>query len=92
MWKDPVEKRFFWAKMERELERLLYELVKAEEEEDTGVYLLMMHYDQAGGKIPFFDEEREKIRRGLQILITDSKKHQKLLQQAIRQLKKEVRP
>jgi len=36
MWRDTVEKRFFWASLEQEVEKILYELIKAEEEEDAG--------------------------------------------------------
>lgn len=90
MWKDAVEKRFFWAPMEQELERLLFELIKAEEEEDAGIYLLMMHYDHANGEHPFGPEENERILHCLSILIGDSRKHQKLLQDAITQMEKKV--
>ncbi len=88
MWKDEVEERFFWASMKGEVEKILYELVKAEEEEDAGIYLLMMHYDHAReeGVPPFSD--KEKILEKLSILIKESRKHQKLLQEMIEQLEK----
>ena len=88
MWKDAVEKRFFWASMEQEVEKLLFELIKAEEEEDAGIYLLMMHYDHAREEDPFTIQEREKILHQLSILIGESRQHQKLLQEAISQLEK----
>ena len=88
MWKDVVEKRFFWAPMERGLEKLLFELIKAEEEEDAGIYLLMMHYDHAREEDPFTLEEKEKILHQLSILIGESRQHQRLLQEAISQLEK----
>jgi hypothetical protein len=90
MWKDTVEKRFFWAAMERELEKLLFELIKAEEEEDAGIYLLMMHYDHAREEDPFTLEEKEKILHELSILIGDTRKHQKLLQGLIEKLEERV--
>ena len=88
MWKDAVEKRFFWAPMQQEIEKLLFELIKAEEEEDAGIYLLMMHYDHAREEDPFTIQEREKILHQLSILIGESRQHQKLLQEAISQLEK----
>ena len=91
MWKDAVEKRFSWAAMEGELEKVLYELIKAEEEEDAGIYLLMMHYDHANERIPFSLEEKERILHWLSVLIGDSRKHQKLLQETIAQLEKRKR-
>ena len=88
MWKDAVEKRFFWASMERELERTLFELIKAEEEEDAGIYLLMMHYDHALEESPGVIGEKEKVLHLLSLLIGESRKHQKLLQNAIAQLER----
>ena len=92
MWKDAVEKRFFWASIREELEKVLYELIKAEEEEDAGIYLLMMHYDHAREELPLDPEKREKILHALSILIGESRKHQKLLQGAIEQLEQKRIP
>lgn len=92
MWKDAVEKRFFWASMEQEVEKLLFELIKAEEDEDAGIYLLMMHYDHAREEDPFTLQEREKILHQLSILIGESRQHQRLLQEAISQLEKRTLP
>ena len=88
MWRDDIKKRFSWAKIERGLEKVLYELVKAEEEEDAGVFLLMMHYDHASQPIPFRGKEKKKIMGLLRILIKDSQKHQKMLQEMIEKLEK----
>lgn len=91
MWKDAVEKRFSWAAMEGELEKVLYELIKAEEEEDAGIYLLLMHYDHAREEDPFTLKEKEKILHSLSLLIGESRKHQKLLQGMIDQLERKDR-
>ena len=88
MWKDAVEKRYSWASMERELEKMLFELIKAEEEEDTGIYLLMMDYDHARVEDPRILEQKEKILNLLSVLIGESRKHQKFLQEAIAGLEK----
>ena len=88
MWKDAVEKRFFWAAMREEVEKLLYELVKAEEEEDAGIYLLLMHYEHANESLPFTPQEKERILHLLSVLIGESRKHQKLLQEMITKLEK----
>jgi len=76
--------------MKDEVEKLLFELIKAEEEEDAGIYLLMMHYDHARKEDPFTLEEREKILHQLSILIGESRQHQRLLQEAISQLENRV--
>ena len=86
MWKDPVEKRYFWASMKQEREKLLYEMIKAEEEEDSGVYLLMMDYDHAREENPAALRQKEKVLHNLSILIGDTRKHQKLLQEIIQKL------
>ena len=79
MWKDSVEKRYAWARMEREVEKLLYELVKAEEEEDTAIYLLMLDYEHARDEKPFTPADNDRVLRHLTVLIEDSRKHQKFL-------------
>jgi len=89
MWKDAVEKRFFWASIREEAEKLLYELVKAEEEEDSGIYLLMLDYDHARASLPFGAAEKERVLHLLSVLIGESRKHQKLLQDLIAKLEKE---
>ena len=88
MWRDAVEKRFFWASMEQELEKVLFELIKAEEEEDAGIYLLMMDYDHAREEDPSALREKEKVLHFLSILIGESRKHQKYLQDAIARLER----
>ena len=88
MWRDEIEQRFFWASMKDELEKILYELVKAEEEEDAGIYLLMMHYDHAREENGFHAFDKEKILERLAILVGESRKHQKLLQGMIERLEK----
>ena len=92
MWHDAVEKRYFWASMEEELEKILFELIKAEEEEDAGIYLLMMHYDHAMEEDPLIIKNREKILHLLSLLIGESRKHQKLLQEAIVKLERKAGP
>lgn len=76
--------------MEKEVERLLYELIKAEEEEDAGIYLLMMHYDHALEENPIDLKKKDKILHGLSVLIGESRKHHKLLQEIVEQLEKKV--
>lgn len=89
VWKDAVEKRFFWATMGQEVEKLLYELVKAEEEEDAGIYLLMMHLDHAKEPLPFTPQQKEKMQYLLSVLIGETRGHQRLLQEMISRLEKE---
>lgn len=88
MWKDAIEERFFWAHVNKELEKVLFELIKAEEEEDAGIYLLLMHYDHARLEHPEAIRDKAKVLHLLSMLIGESRKHQKLLQEAIERLEK----
>ncbi len=88
MWNDAIEKRFFWASLDQEVEKILFELIKAEEEEDAGIYLLMMHYDHAREENPLAIGDKNKVLHLLSILIGESRKHQRLLQDAIELLEK----
>ena len=88
MWKDEVQKRFFWAPIKEELEKVLFELIKAEEEEDAGIYLLKMHYEHAQNENAEAMRQKEKILARLSVLIKDSRKHQRLLQEMIEELEK----
>ena len=88
MWKDTIEERFFWARMQEGLEKFLFELIKAEEEEDAGIYLLLMHFDHAREEGLAVLPHKEKILQNLALLIGESRRHQKLLQEAIEELEK----
>ena len=88
MWNDKVEKRFFWASMGEDVEKVLFELIKAEEEEDAGIYLLMLDYDHARVEDSRVLGKKGEILHLLSILIGESRKHQKMLQDAIESLEK----
>lgn len=86
MWKDNVERRYHWAKIRSQLDELLFELSKAEEEEEVGLYLLRLHLDNKIDLKFFTAAQRERVSALFSILINDTKRHQELLAGAIREL------
>ena len=89
MWKDDVREQFWWVKIRNQMEELLYELDKAENDEQTDLYLLRLHLDNEPELRFFNEEERNKIEKLLSILIKDTLKHHHLLTQLVEQLEKE---
>ncbi len=91
MWKDKVSQRYRWAAIQDKFDELIFELSKAEEEEEVGLYLLRLHYDNEID-LRFFDQgEKEKIKRMLGVLMADTVRHRELLSKIIAELK-EKRP
>ncbi len=91
MWKDKVTQRYRWAAIQDKFDELIFELSKAEEEEEVGLYLLRLHYDNEID-LRFFDPgEKEKIKRMLDVLMSDTVRHRELLSKVSAELK-EKRP
>ena len=88
MWKDKAKERYPWAKIKNQLDELIYELSKAEDEEEVELSMLRLH---AGNKIDFeffTPEEAGKVKKLLAILIKDTQRHQALLSGAVEELEK----
>jgi hypothetical protein len=85
-WMDPVRKRYKWAQIEGRLEELIYELSKAEDEEEAGLYLLRLHYENGTDMVFFTVKEKRRIRKLLAILIEDTKRHRELIAGVVRKL------
>ena len=87
MWRDKVTQRYHWAGIHDKFEELIFELTKAEEEEEVGLYLLRLHYDNEID-LDFFNlREKERIKKLLTILMDDTARHRELLLKAIAELK-----
>ena len=85
MWKDKIHERYWWARIQDQLDELIYELSKAEEEEAALVYLLGLHLSNFSD-LKFFDaRERAKVIKLLTALMDFSKQHSKLLTQALQE-------
>ena len=88
MWKDKARERYPWAKIQSQLDELIYELSKAEDEEEVELSMLRLH---AGDKVDFeffTPEEARKVKKLLFILIRDTQKHQALLNVAVKELER----
>ena len=86
MWKDPVESRYWWSKIQNQWDKLLHELGKAEEEEEVDLYLLRLHFDNKTDRELFTPAEEEEMLKLLSILMNDTIKHRELLAQVIVEL------
>lgn len=86
MWRDPVRKRYRWAAMQSQMDELIFELSKAEEEEEIGLYLLRLHYDNEVDLRFFTQREKDKIKKLLGILMNDTARHRELLTSVMREL------
>lgn len=79
MWSDRLRQHYWWAEIGSGAEKFLYELHKAEDEEDTGIYLLQLYLNNEVD-LEFFDEkERHRVRQILAYLICETEKHRKIL-------------
>ena len=92
MWADDVRERYWWVRIRNEMEELFCELCKAENEEETDLYLLHLHFDNASELQFFSRKEREKIEKLLSILIKDTVTHHELLAQLTQRLEGERKP
>ncbi len=89
MWKDRIGDRYPWAKITDRLDELIYELSKAEDEEEVELSMLKLHFDNKIDLQFFQPYEREEIKSRIAILIRDTRKHQKLLGLMVEKLKEE---
>ncbi|MBI4550175.1 MAG: hypothetical protein HY714_04545 [Candidatus Omnitrophica bacterium] len=86
MWREPVRKRYRWASVKHELDELILELAKAEDEEEVGLYLLKLHHEHELDPALFGAAERAKIKKCLAVLIRDTERHRRLLKAAVAEL------
>ena len=89
MWADKVRDQYWWVKIRNQVEELLCELDKAENEEQTDLYLLRLHLDNEPELRFFTAHERNKIEKLLSILIHDTLKHRHLLTQLTVRIERE---
>ena len=89
MWHDRITERYRWAKIKSQFDELIYELSKAEDEEEVGLYLLRLHCENEKDLLFFSEEEKKAIKRLLNILVADTLRHRELLGAVLKELKQE---
>lgn len=88
MWSDRLRQHYWWAEINSPAEKLLYELRKAEDEEDAGIYLLQLYMHNEGDLMFFTSSERRKIRQILGFLIGETERHKAILSHLADELEK----
>ena len=79
MWKDKAKDSFWWMEVRSEIDELLCELCKAEDEEEVGIYLLSLHFKNEKDLKFFTKKEIVTIKKLLSFLMSDTHRHRELL-------------
>ncbi len=87
MWSDEVKNHYWWAKICNQIQKLTWELSKAEDEEETDLYYIRLHFDNEADLGFFTKDEKEEVKKRLSILMTDTEKHIRLLGKINEELK-----
>jgi len=88
MWSDRLRQHYWWAEINGTAEKFLYELRKAEDEEDSGVYLLQLYLNNEDDLRFFSNKDRHRIRQILSFLIYETQKHRVVLSNLADELEK----
>ena len=86
MWNDKVQDRYWWHPIKGSMEEFLYELAKAEDEEEVGFYLLNLYLRGESDFKCFARSEEKKIKKILTLLINDTLKHRALLSEIVSEI------
>ncbi len=87
MWSDDVKERYWWVDIRNQIERFLWELSKAEDEEGVDLYLLSLHFENKSDLEFFTEVEKNEIKKLLSVLMTDTEKHLRLLNEMSEELR-----
>ncbi|HXV28015.1 MAG TPA: hypothetical protein VD913_03530 [bacterium] len=87
MYKDRPEQRYPWAEIKNHLDKLIYELSKAEDEEDIELSMLRLHFHHDRELSYFEGRALEEVKELLVILIRDTERHHGMLGAAVKELK-----
>ncbi len=79
MWKDKIQERYWWHPVKNSLDEFLYELVKAEDEEEVGLYLLGLYRNDEADFKCFTKSKERKIKRLLNFLMKETLRHRVML-------------
>ena len=87
MWSDDVKDRYWWTEIRNQIEKFLWELSKAEDEEGVDLYLLGLHFKNKSDLEFFTEDEKNEIKKLLSVLMTDTQKHLRLLNEMSEELR-----
>ncbi len=87
MWNDKVKEHYWWAEIRSQLQKLIWELSKAEDEEEVDLYYIRLHFDNETDLGFFTKNEKNEIKKQLSILMADTEKHIRLLGEINEELK-----
>ncbi|MBI4971867.1 MAG: hypothetical protein HZC17_08570 [Candidatus Omnitrophica bacterium] len=90
-WEENIEKEYEWAHIQNLREELLFNLYKAEDEEEASVYLIQLHLDNAKDLKFFSESERKRIKEILMILIKETQKHRELLDEVVDEIEAKIK-
>lgn len=88
---DAEREERWWIAPDPQWEELIHDLSQAEDEEDVGLYLLRLHFNNQPDLDFFTSREIAKIKRLLSFLMDDTAKHMDLLSLVILELKEKRR-
>lgn len=87
MWSDKIKDRYWWVDIKNRKDALLYELFKAEDEEEVDLFLLKLYLDDRTDLDFFTEMEQKQVEDALSILMRDTANHQQLLIEVIQELR-----
>lgn len=90
-WEEKIEKEYEWAQIQNQREELLFNLYKAEDEEEAGIYLMQLHLNNKADMDFFNPKERERVEELLTLLIRDTTKHRDLLDEVVNEIEKKIK-
>ncbi len=79
MWNDKIQDRYWWHSVKGGVDELLYELAKAEDEEEVGFYLLNLYRSNDADFKCFTKSKEITIKRLLDFLMRETLKHRAML-------------
>ena len=87
MLKERIRLPYPWIKIHNELEKLLYKLSVAEDEEESELFLFRLYIQDAEDLSYFTAEEQEMVRGLLTLLMEDTRRHTELIAEMSEEIK-----
>lgn len=85
MWSDRTCDRYWWHQMRDQFDEFIFELAKAEDEEEISLYLLNLHKNSKDDFNGFSQVEQETIQKFLEVLCEETTGHRTILAEIIQE-------